>query len=195
MEEKTQEVYHELEHQRVADQKETDKKLQQIKFDQQELLMESTDNHKREMRELKYSVEKNAEDVETLASTIKSLKRRNEEPADSSRLKKSDSQLSTSITQKVDDKLEDKVKKLKDELKNEIKKQNENYIDECIEFNNKNFVVPTVERHCEQNIKVQEKDSRVQNEPRASLPQKLPVSDKEIEEKCEKIIAKKLRPE
>ena len=146
VEEKAQELFLELEHQRIADQKEIDKKLQQLKFDQQELLMESTDNHKREMRELKYSVEKNTEDFEALAGTIKSLKRRNEDISDSSRLKKSDSQLSTSITQKVDDKLEDKLKRLKDELRNEIKKQNEDYIDECIEYNNKNFVVPTVER-------------------------------------------------
>lgn len=192
--ERTEEVFNDLQLQRTQDLKDVDKKLNQAKLEQTEQLIECTDNNKREMRELRYSTEKNTEDIEFLMNAVKNLRKRGDEVEiqDVKTVKKSDSQLSTTIKQKVDDKLEEQLKKLKIDLKKEIKKENEEYVDDCINHNNRNFVVPTIENHLdkEESTKVVKKTPR---ESVSALPSS--VDDAQLEKKVDKIISKKLKPE
>jgi hypothetical protein len=144
VEEKVNLMYKDLENVRTVDQKDIDKKQQQTKFEVVEQLIELTDNHKREIREIKYVIEKNREEVEQCQHSIKSLKRRtveDEQLEEVRVLKKSESQLSNSINNRVDQKLDDKL----DKLKREVQKESEEFTQKLIENNNVNFVIPTVD--------------------------------------------------
>jgi hypothetical protein len=165
VEEKVDGMYKDLEKVRTLDQKEVDKKLQQTKFEVVEQLIELTDNHKREIREIKYAIEKNREEVEQCQHSIKNLKRRTVEDSQLEEvrvLKKSESQLSTSINNRVDQKLDDKL----DKLKREVKKNSEEFTQRLIEQNNVDFVIPTIENTVEKAEEYNsEKRSRVESHP------------------------------
>lgn len=149
IEEKAGDLYNDIKMSRTQEMKEVDKKLEQTKFEVVEQLIELTNNHKRETRETKYEIDKNREDLNVLANNLKNPRRRNNEDNVKEEvrvLQKSDSQISTSITQKVEDQIDQKLRT----MKQEIQRNNEHYVEENINLNNQNFVIPNIERQKEQ---------------------------------------------
>jgi len=151
IEEKAADLYNDIELSRTQEQKDYDKKLEQIKFEVVEQLIELNDNHKRETREMKYEIDKNKDDIGVLSNNVKNLRRRNHEETDREEvrvLQKSDSQLSMSINQKVEGQIEEKMMN----FKQEIRRDYENYVEESINLNNHNFVTPNIEIQRERNF-------------------------------------------
>lgn len=183
MEEKADQIFKDVENARNSDKKEVDKKLQQTKFEVVEQLIELTDNHKREIREVKYGIDKNKEDIELIQHSIKSLKRRTVEDPDKDETrvtKKSDPHLSSSPNFLTDQKLDDKLNR----LRNEITTDNEKFAQKMIEDNNVKFVIPTVENALEI---AEESGRRSHRDSKASLPVHN-VSQSDVEEKCMSLI-------
>lgn len=181
MEEKADQIFKDVENARNLDRKEVDKKLQQTKFEVVEQLIELTDNHKREIREVKYGVDKNKEDIELCQHSIKSLKRRTTEEPDKEETraaKKSDPQLSSSENYKLDQKIDSKLNK----LRNEVTADNEQFTQKLIEHNNIKFVIPTVENALEKAEEISS-SRRSHRDSKASLPT-YNVSPSDVEEKC-----------
>jgi hypothetical protein len=182
VQDKAQQLYDEIDAIRKADLNDINRKFQQIKVEHTEALIELSDNHKREIRDMRHSIDKNTEDVEFLMNSLKNLRRRNEDITreEPIQVRKSSPELS-SIHQKVDDQVNDRLFDIKSLLKSELKRDYEVYVDEAIEYNNKNFVVPTVENYSDKTyIKRSERDSV------ASIPKSARISERDVE---------KLKPE
>lgn len=196
-----QDLYNDIENQRETDKKELDKKLQKQQFEQTEQLIECTDNTKRELKDIKYSIDKNSEDIELLQKIVKALKRRNEEAVkEKHTIKKDESQITEATERKMEEKFDSKLQNLYERVKNEFKEECE----EHITYNNNNFVVPTIEHQVaeiaekvenQQELKQEHSVEKSKEEPRASLPHSMTFDSRNIEEKCEKILQKKLEPE
>ena len=191
---KAQALYDELDNNQKADMNDVNRKFQQLKVEYTEALVEMTDSNRREHRDMKQSIEENTNNIEFLLKQVKGLRKRGDETdrLDSTRIRKSDSQLSVSMNQKVDGQFDDKLNIVKNDLKDDIKREYEQYVDEAIEYNNKNYVLPTIENQCDQS---QSYTKRSPKEVKASFPNSSYVNDSDLEARCEKIMQRKLRPE
>lgn len=172
-------------------------KLQQLKLDFTEAIVESVDGGKKDMREIKYAVDKNSDDIEFINNAIKTIKRRNEdvviEPQPSSQ--HDELKIINAVEGRVDEQIDRKLDRIKQLLKKEIKEENEDYVDQCV-AQNSNLVLASVKTQIAEELDQQKVVvERTKNELKSSIPQAVQPSNKEIDDRIEKLLAMKLEPE
>lgn len=151
VEEKAKDLYNDIELLRAREFQEVDKNLEQTKFEMVEQLIENTDNHKRELREMKYEIDKNKEDINIMANNVKNLRRRANEELDMNEnrvIQKSDSNILRSLSQQVDEQMDENLIQLKKDLKKECERIIRNEISQ----NNDDFVMPSIQTQADRNF-------------------------------------------
>lgn len=186
-EDRTQDLWDQVQNQRDQDKTDTDKKLTQFKFEITEQVMENSDLQRKDLKDINYKIEKTAEDIGYIQKDLKTVKKRVQDASDTPvatlPLQRDENVMSNSTQEYVDRQFETKLKK----LKNEITEQYEDYVNQTVSHNNREFVLPKIDDKIEHKMDLRAAKS-LQPTPSIEDVQRNTLTDDEIETACERII-------
>ena len=178
-------------------QKEVKQLLHQFRIDQDEKINDEIEALKRELKEWRYTINANSENIEEITNSIMTIKRREESAKDGSGSAQSDHiQFTADLEKRVDQKIEDKLLRIKLHIKNEVQKENNVHIEEAIlDNNNSSFVIPAIEKQISRLEKPSVDVDRLRDELSQNSKKQSQFNDKELEDKCEKVVLRRVETE
>ena len=192
-----QSIYNKVDKQDGSYYNEFEKQMQKFKFEVNEHTIEQIDKLRRELREYKYTIDQNTENIEEISNSIRTLKRKEETSKEDSSFVQSDNKrLASNIEKRVDEQIDDKLSRFKQHIKSEIRQESGLYIDEAIVDNNKNFVIPTIENHLSSKTEVHSVPvERIRLDSNLGAAKSVELNEREIEDKWERIILRRVETE
>lgn len=190
-ENRTQQLYDQLQGQIDERNNDFDKKIQQFKFEITESTMENADVQRKDLKNFKYIIEKNAEDIEYLQNDIKNLKKHSQEHSSSvTSLIKENPNVTSSQIENIDSKMNNKIDSQLKNLHEQITDQYEDYVTQTVSHNNHEFVVPKMHDIVEKQLN----ERMMQPTPSIEDIQRHTVSDEDIEQTWVNVMHRDINP-